>query len=130
MAKTSPSDYRLRDWRDLGPNGEESLDGRLGTALLLEEVEAVRVALPLYYAHSLFPPQLNSLPMGGVQQTQAGRAQRPGAAAFGALAETVERHSGLLRQANRHFLSSLRELGQVAIDPSDCLLLSPHQYAR
>ena len=58
----------------------------------------------------------------------AGKGLTPVAARAGALAEALERYSAMWDETENHFSASIRELGDEAIHPNDCMLFSARQF--
>lgn len=59
----------------------------------------------------------------------AGRGLTAGQARAAALCEALERHSGFYQGTESRIEASRRDLGEAAVHPNDCLLISERQYA-
>jgi bacteriocin biosynthesis cyclodehydratase domain-containing protein len=86
--------------------------------------------LQIYTAGYLEPagPGRNG-PRGAERLRSAGRGLTAVQARAAALCEALERHSGFFQGTESRIEASRRDLGEAAIHPNDCLLISERQYA-
>ncbi|HEY5820462.1 MAG TPA: TOMM precursor leader peptide-binding protein [Propionibacteriaceae bacterium] len=64
-----------------------------------------------------------------LRRSNGGKGQTAIQAQVGALCEAVERHSGMRQGDESKISASFNSLGELAVDPRDCQLFAPEQYA-
>lgn len=112
--------------RRLGP----FVDPVTGPVRSLERIQSDEDSLSVFVAAAAYPGNVSDWTRlrRRLRSRCAGKGRSDVQARVSAVAEAMERYAGFQRPDDQVRVASLRELGDLAIDPRSCLLFSEQQY--